>query len=87
MRDLEKAALEYATNKGVCHTKRDEPAWHYSAIDFKAGAAWQAEQDRAEIERLKGGLAYIASKKHMIGKPKWDAEFVDVAEKTLRGEK
>lgn len=37
---IEKAAENQAFKKGVAHTLRDQPAWHYSLIDFTAGAEW-----------------------------------------------
>lgn len=33
-------AINYATNQGIPHGKRNEPAWVYSDIDFKQG--WDA---------------------------------------------
>jgi hypothetical protein len=42
---MNELAIDYATNKGICHTHRDKPAWHYSDLDFKEGF-------RAAVETL-----------------------------------
>ena len=83
--EMEKAEIDRAFNEALkTHLYlRDPYCYRVGYID---GTQWQAERAKAEIERLRKGLEYIASKRHMIGKPKWDAEFVDVAERVLRGE-
>lgn len=53
---LEKAVERHAFDKGIAHTKRDEPAWHYSIIDFTAGAHWGLKRGR-ELERAEHAKA------------------------------
>jgi len=49
-------AEKYSFTNGVPHTKRKEPAWHYSILDFKAGFDKGAEEmakiKDAQIEKL-----------------------------------
>lgn len=47
------AAAEEYINESILHTLRDEPAWHYSVIDFKAGYNYrdaEVAELRAEIK-------------------------------------
>lgn len=64
----DKLAEEYSFSKGVAHTKRTEPAWHYSQLDFKQGfdAAVKLLSEAAPefIMDMRGDEKYIAGAKH-----------------------
>lgn len=51
---------------------------------FESGAQAAKQLYEHVVRELVEALEYIFSKKHFIGKPKWDAEFVEVAEIALK---
>lgn len=50
---INEMAEEHSFKKGNAHTLRTEPAWHYSIIDFKAGARAMFEIAKVEVDELK----------------------------------
>ncbi len=67
----ESMANDHAFTKGIAHTLRNEPAWHYSIIDFKSGF------NAGVIERDKQWAQAIESLKVKVLKHK-DAYALDI---------
>lgn len=45
-------------NESIPHTLRDEPAWHYSVIDFEKGFDAGVAEMQAQVDELKKALEY-----------------------------
>lgn len=85
-RDLK--ALDWAFSRGIAHTLRDEPAWHYSLIDFSKG--WDQAMQSEEVNKLREenlimreALEFYSKEENQVGSiwgptGPWDYSAVDI---------